>query len=77
LENAGVSFLTIHARTPVQRYEPVNEDALREIKYSVRVPLIANGNVKSFSAAKLLQEKTYCDGGCNICKNINTNCFML
>jgi tRNA-dihydrouridine synthase len=51
----------------------VNEDALREIKYSIKVPLIANGDVKSFSAAKLLQEKTDCDGGCNICKNINTN----
>jgi tRNA-dihydrouridine synthase 4 len=62
LENAGVSFLTIHARTPVQKYQPVNENALREIKYSIRVPLIANGDVKSLNAAKLLQQKTDCDG---------------
>jgi tRNA-dihydrouridine synthase 4 len=62
LENAGVSFLTIHARTPVQRYRPINEDALRETKCSIRIPLIANGDVKSLSAAKLLQEKTDCDG---------------
>jgi hypothetical protein len=62
LENAGVSFLTVHARTPVQRYQPINEDALREIKYSVRVPLIANGDVKDLSVAKLLHEKTDCDG---------------
>jgi tRNA-dihydrouridine synthase 4 len=70
LENAGVSFLTVHARTPVQRYQPVNVDALREIKYSIKVPLIANGDVKSFTAAKLLQRKTDCDGECNM----NANC---
>lgn len=62
LENAGVSFLTVHARTPVQRYQPINEDALREIKYSIRVPLIANGDVKDLSVAKLLHEKTDCYG---------------
>jgi tRNA-dihydrouridine synthase 4 len=73
LENAGVSFLTVHARTPAQRHQPVNEDALREIKYSIKVPLIGNGDVKSYSTAKLLHEKTGCDGRCNICKSFNKN----
>lgn len=74
LESAGVSFLTVHARTPVQRYQPINENALREIKCSIRVPLIANGDVKDLSAAKLLHEKTDCDGGYNtsICQSIHS-----
>ncbi|XP_069693410.1 tRNA-dihydrouridine(20a/20b) synthase [NAD(P)+]-like isoform X2 [Periplaneta americana] len=62
LESAGVSFLTVHARTPVQKHQPINEEALCEIKRSIGVPMIANGDVKSLVGAEELHQKTGCDG---------------
>uniref|UniRef100_A0A1B6DD26 DUS-like FMN-binding domain-containing protein n=1 Tax=Clastoptera arizonana TaxID=38151 RepID=A0A1B6DD26_9HEMI len=58
LESAGASFLTVHGRTPVQRTEPVNIAALCEIRKSVALPLIANGDVKTLKGAEKLQKDT-------------------
>ncbi|XP_054275740.1 tRNA-dihydrouridine(20a/20b) synthase [NAD(P)+]-like [Macrosteles quadrilineatus] len=58
LEACGVTFLTVHGRTPAQRTEPVNMEAFREIRQSVTIPLVANGDVKTLEDAEKLQQLT-------------------
>lgn len=62
LEKAGASFLTIHARTPEMRYEPIHLDDLKIVRDSVRLPLIANGDVKNLENAQKLYKATNCQG---------------
>ncbi|XP_076382600.1 DNA repair and recombination protein RAD54-like okr isoform X2 [Megalopta genalis] len=62
LEKAGVSFLTIHARTPEMRNEPIDLDNLKLVRDSVKLPLIANGDVKSLDNAKKLFVESNCEG---------------
>lgn len=53
----------MHGRTPYQKIrEPSNEDALAEIKKSIAIPLIANGDVKTLAGANALYERIGCDG---------------
>ncbi|XP_006609220.1 tRNA-dihydrouridine(20a/20b) synthase [NAD(P)+]-like isoform X2 [Apis dorsata] len=61
LEKAGASFLTIHARTPEMRCEPINLDNLKLIRDSVKLPLIANGDVKNLENAENLYRESNCD----------------
>ncbi|CAI4230338.1 unnamed protein product [Auanema sp. JU1783] len=61
-EKAGVSHLTVHGRTPQQRAEPVDYDAIRLIKESVQVPIIANGDITSLSQALDIAARTGVNG---------------
>ncbi|KHJ98135.1 dihydrouridine synthase [Oesophagostomum dentatum] len=61
-EKAGVSHLTVHGRTPQMRSEPVDYDAIRIVKESVAVPVIANGDITQRSQALDIAEKTGVDG---------------
>lgn len=45
-ESAGVSWVTVHGRTTEERHQPVHYDAIKTIKDSVSVPVIANGDIK-------------------------------
>ncbi|XP_040902160.1 B-cell receptor-associated protein 29-like isoform X2 [Toxotes jaculatrix] len=45
-ESAGVSWITVHGRTTEERHQPVHYDAIKTIKDSVSVPVIANGDIK-------------------------------
>jgi tRNA-dihydrouridine synthase 4 len=47
LESAGVSFITVHGRTLKQKHEPADWDAIKLIKESVRIPVFANGDIKT------------------------------
>jgi len=47
IEAAGASFITVHGRTINQRSDPVNLEAIRMIKQSVAIPVVANGDIKS------------------------------
>ncbi|OQV24582.1 tRNA-dihydrouridine(20a/20b) synthase [NAD(P)+]-like [Hypsibius exemplaris] len=47
LEAAGVSFITVHGRTLKQKNEPADWDAIKVIKDSVRIPVFANGDIKT------------------------------
>lgn len=58
----GLSFLTVHGRTKDQRSEPVNLEAIKLIKQSVRIPVVANGDVCSIEDAERVQELTGVDG---------------
>lgn len=58
-----MTFLTVHGRTPSQKIkEPSNAEFLREIKHSISVPLIANGDCKSLQDANEMHDKIKCDG---------------
>lgn len=61
-EQAGASALTVHGRTREQMYAPpVDLETIADVKRSVSIPVIANGDiVDGLSAAKMLEE-TGCD----------------
>jgi len=56
--SAGVSWITVHGRTPPQHCQPVNVEAIRIIADSVQVPVIANGDVKSVAIADSIRQRT-------------------
>lgn len=58
LEKSGVSFITIHARTPTNNVGPINEGFLKCISDSVQIPVIGNGGLSSLDECVELQEKT-------------------
>lgn len=61
-ERAGVSFITVHGRTPEQRSEPVDYDMIKLIKSTLSIPVIANGNIKSYEQAIKVAKYTGADG---------------
>jgi tRNA-dihydrouridine synthase B len=51
-ENAGVRMITVHGRTRCQFYSgDADWAAIRAVKQSVRVPLVVNGDIRSFEDA--------------------------
>ena len=51
-EQAGASAITVHGRTRKQFYKPpVDYDIIRQVKQSVSIPVIANGDVDSAQKA--------------------------
>lgn len=62
LEKTGASFLTIHARTPEMRNEPIELDNLKLLRDCVRLPLIANGDAKDLESAETLFRESRCEG---------------
>lgn len=61
-ENAGAVAVTVHGRTRQQMYAPpVDHQMIAEVKKSVSIPVVGNGDiVDGPSAAKMLEE-TNCD----------------
>lgn len=63
LEKAGVDAITIHPRTKTQMYTgSADYDIIRQVKESVSIPVIGNGDIRSFEDAKRMIEETNCDG---------------
>lgn len=62
IEAAGMDFLTVHGRTKDQRSDPVNLACVREIKQSLRVPVVANGDVRTLEDAEMYRRETGVDG---------------
>ncbi len=61
-ENAGATAVTVHGRTRKQMYAPeVNIQEIAKVKQSVKIPVIANGDINSASAAAKMYEQTGCD----------------
>ena len=50
-EAAGISYLTVHGRRKDQKGEPVNLDAIKAIKDSMQIPVVANGDINSIDDA--------------------------
>lgn len=61
-EAAGVSWVTVHGRTAEERHQPVHYDAIRTIKDSLSVPVIANGDIKNLRDVESTHELTGVDG---------------
>ena len=62
-QSAGARWLTVHGRTRSDSYgDPVNLEAIAQLKQSVQIPVIGNGNLFSASDAKFFYEKTNVDG---------------
>ncbi|KAJ6649995.1 tRNA-dihydrouridine(20a/20b) synthase [NAD(P)+]-like, partial [Pseudolycoriella hygida] len=63
LEKCGLTFITVHGRTPSQKIgEPSNVEYLAEIKKSISIPMVANGDVRTLDGANELFGQINCDG---------------
>lgn len=61
-ESAGAAAITVHGRTRQQYYKPpVDYDIIRDVRESVSVPVIANGDIDSAEKAKEVMDITGCD----------------
>ena len=62
-EDCGVSLLTVHGRTRQCRFKGSAEyETIAKIKQSVKIPIIANGDIDSPEKAKEVLEYTKADG---------------
>jgi len=63
VEDSGADFLAVHGRTRAGKFKAaVDYDAIKEIKASVSIPVIANGDIDSYEKAKWVLEHTGADG---------------
>mgnify|MGYP001332039428 CR=1 FL=1 len=61
-EDAGISALCIHGRTRMQGYRrPLDYNAIREVKKSLKIPVIASGEIWDWQLAKKMFDETGCD----------------
>ena len=61
-EEAGAQAITIHARTRSQGYSGLASlDMIKEVKKSVSIPVIGNGDIKTCYDAKKMLDETGCD----------------
>ena len=61
-EKAGASAITVHGRTRSELYSGhVDLDIIKQVKASVNIPVIGNGDVIDIESAKKMLEYTDCD----------------
>lgn len=63
LENAGADFVTLHARTRSQMYQgEADWSKIKLLKDELKIPVFANGDIKSVQDAINCKKLTNCDG---------------
>ena len=63
VENAGVDFIAIHGRTREQFYSgTANWNEIAKVKAAVKIPVIANGDVKDFDSLDKILSVTNANG---------------
>ncbi len=63
IEKSGADFLSVHGRTRSGRYKaPVDYEAIKVAKESVKIPVIANGDITTYEKVKRIKSFTGCDG---------------
>ena len=61
-EKNGISAITVHGRTREEFYSgKADWDIIKEVKDSVSIPVIGNGDITSVESANEIFEKTNCD----------------
>jgi nifR3 family TIM-barrel protein len=61
-EDCGVEAIAVHGRTRLQGFSGrARWDVIQQVKASVRIPVIGNGDVMTPRDAQALQEQTGCD----------------
>ena len=61
-EKAGAAAVTVHGRPKEQMYSgKVDYDIIAEVKKSVSIPVIGNGDITDEQSATMMMEKTNCD----------------
>ena len=61
-ESAGASAITVHPRTRAQGYSgQANWNIIKQVKESVNIPVIGNGDIKTHIDAKRMLDETKCD----------------
>ena len=62
IEDAGASAITVHPRTRAQRYgESADWSIIKEVKDSLSIPVIGNGDIWSCYDASRMIDETGCD----------------
>ncbi|MFH1655743.1 MAG: tRNA dihydrouridine synthase DusB [Candidatus Omnitrophota bacterium] len=62
-EDSGIDGIFVHGRTSVQGYSgTVDYKAIQQVKRSVKIPVIASGDILSPQLAKKMFDETGCDG---------------
>jgi tRNA-dihydrouridine synthase B len=62
VESAGVDFMSVHGRTRAGGYKAeVDYDAIAIVKESVKIPVLANGDITSFEKANVVKQITGCN----------------
>jgi nifR3 family TIM-barrel protein len=63
LEDCGISLIAVHGRTRKQEYTgKADWNAIAEVKASVRIPVIGNGDILSYAEGLQLLKSTGVDG---------------
>ena len=61
-ESAGADYVTFHGRTRAGKYKSkIDYDAIKLAKESVKIPVIANGDITSLEIANHVRSYTGCD----------------
>ncbi|MCK5294247.1 MAG: tRNA-dihydrouridine synthase [Arcobacteraceae bacterium] len=59
IEDVGVDMISVHGRTKQGKYKaPVDYDAIKTVVDAVKIPVIANGDIKDYQKAKDVLEHT-------------------
>lgn len=62
IEEAGASAITVHPRTRADGYTGASDwDIIKQVKETVSIPVIGNGDIRSCYDAKRMLEQTNCD----------------
>jgi tRNA-dihydrouridine synthase B len=63
IEQNGADMIAVHGRTKKGAYKaPVDYDAIAQIKQNVKIPVIANGDIKNYEIAQKVLKHTEANG---------------